>query len=114
MRLPGIEVKAQFIGPNTDQSNDVYFPYMDNLRRVRYRTAVLLLTLLAVWTGCAPPPPRDTHDADVRSITEGEALWVRHWSTRDAERIVAHYADDAMVMAPNWPRRSAARRSAKW
>jgi uncharacterized protein (TIGR02246 family) len=28
-------------------------------------------------------------------------LWVRHWSTRDAERIVARYAEDATVMAPN-------------
>lgn len=28
-------------------------------------------------------------------------LWVRHWSTRDAERIVSHYSDDATVMVPN-------------
>ena len=26
---------------------------------------------------------------------------MRHWSTRDAERIVARYADDTTVMAPN-------------
>jgi ketosteroid isomerase-like protein len=71
---------------------------MDNIASV---PAFLLLTLLATGTGCKPPPPRDTHDADVRSITEGEVLWVRHWSTRDAERIVAHYSEDAAVMAPN-------------
>jgi uncharacterized protein (TIGR02246 family) len=66
-----------------------------------HRTPGFLLALLIVWTGCAPLPPRDTHDADVRSITEGEASWVRPWSARDAEEIVAPYTDDAMVMAPN-------------
>jgi uncharacterized protein (TIGR02246 family) len=74
---------------------------MDHLAELRYRTALFLLTLLALYAGCTPPPPRDTHDADVRTITEGEVLWVRDWSTRDAERIVARYADDATVLAPN-------------
>ena len=37
----------------------------------------------------------------MRSITEGEALWVRDWRTRDAEGIVARYADEAVMMAPN-------------
>ena len=74
---------------------------MANTLRVRYGPAVLLLTVLSLGISCAPPPPRDTHDADVRSITEGEALWVRDWSTRDTEGIVARYADEAMVMAPN-------------
>ena len=63
--------------------------------------ALCLLALLGVWAGCAPPLPRDTHAADVRTITEGEVLWMRHWSTRDAEGIVARYAEDASVMAPN-------------
>jgi ketosteroid isomerase-like protein len=62
---------------------------------------MVLLALLAVGTGCPPLPPRNTHDADVRSITEGEALWVRPWSARDVEGIVAPYTNDAMVMAPN-------------
>jgi uncharacterized protein (TIGR02246 family) len=71
------------------------------LSQSRYRRAACLLTMLTLSTGCTSPPPRDTHDADVRSITEGELLWVRHWSTRDAERIVSHFAEDAAVMAPN-------------
>ncbi len=85
----------------TNQGNDVYFPYMANTLRVRYRSVVLLLTVISLGTSCAPPPPRDTHDADVRSITEGEALWVRDWRTRDTEGIVARYADEAVMMAPN-------------
>ena len=61
----------------------------------------MLATLLLVGAACTPPPPHDTHDADVRTIAEGEALWVGHWSTRDAERILARYAEDATVMTPN-------------
>jgi uncharacterized protein (TIGR02246 family) len=74
---------------------------MANTLRVLYGSAVLLLTVLSLGTSCAPPPPRDTHDADVRSITEAEALWVRDWGTRDTEGIVARYADEAVMMAPN-------------
>jgi ketosteroid isomerase-like protein len=74
---------------------------MDHLAKLRCRKVLSLLTLLAVCAGCAPPPPRDTHSADVRTITEGEMLWVRPWTIRDAERIVARYAEDATVMAPN-------------
>ena len=102
MRLLSIEVKAQFIA-ETGQGNDVYFPYMANSCRVRHGAAVLLLTVLSLGISCAPPPPRDTHDADVRSITEGELLWVRDWSTRDTEGIVARYADEATVMPPDSP-----------
>jgi uncharacterized protein (TIGR02246 family) len=76
---------------------------MVNPAKVRYGAAALLLTLLAAWAGCTPPPPRDTHDADVRSITESEVLWAGQWSTRDAERIVSHYSEDASVMTPNLP-----------
>jgi uncharacterized protein (TIGR02246 family) len=74
---------------------------MGNAGRVGHRTPAVLLVLLAFLAGCTPLPRRDTHDADVRSITEGEALWIRPWAARDAEGIVAPYTDDAMVMTPN-------------
>ena len=76
---------------------------MGNAARVGYRTPAVQLILLTLLAGCAPLPPRDTHDADVRSITEGEALWIRPWATRDAEGIVAPYTDDAIVMMSNMP-----------
>jgi ketosteroid isomerase-like protein len=51
--------------------------------------------------GLRATQPRDPPAADVRTITEGEVLWVGHWSTRDAERIVTRYAEDATMMSPN-------------
>ena len=74
---------------------------MDHLATPLCGRALCLLALLGVCAGCAPPSPRDTRAADVRIITEGEVSWVRHWSTSDAERIVARYAEDATVMSPN-------------
>jgi uncharacterized protein (TIGR02246 family) len=76
---------------------------MDPRAKLLYGMALFLAVLLAVCAGCTPPPPRDSRSADIRSINEAEVSWVRHWSTRDAERIVAHYAEDAAVMAPNMP-----------
>ena len=75
---------------------------MHHIPKPRWGTA-LLPAVLAFCAGCTPPPPRDTHDADVRSISEGELLWVRHWSSRDVERIVARYAEDATLLTPNLP-----------
>lgn len=85
----------------TRYGNDVYFPYMANTLGHPHALTLLLLAVLSAGISCAPPPPRDTHDADVRSITEGEALWVRAWGTRDTEAIVARYADEAEMMPPN-------------
>src|ERR1035441_9650533 len=79
----------------------VYCRWMDHLAKLLCGRALCLLALLGVCAGCAPPSPRDTRAADVRIITEGEVSWVRHWSTSDAERIVARYAEDATVMSPN-------------
>ncbi len=87
----------------TPQGNDVYFPYMANTLGHPHALTLLLLAVLSAGISCAPPPPRDTHDADVRSITEGELVWVRDWTTRDTEGIVARYADEATVMPPNSP-----------
>jgi ketosteroid isomerase-like protein len=100
MRLLSSEVNPQFV-TQASHGDDVYFPYMAKTLRLNRTPAVFLLTVFSL-TGCAPPsPPHDTRSADVRSITEGEALWVRDWSTRDTEGIVARYADEAVMMAPN-------------
>ena len=60
--------------------------------------AAVALTLAA----CNPAPPAapDTHDADVKAISDTEAQANQAWATKDAEKIVAFYADDAVLMTP--------------
>jgi ketosteroid isomerase-like protein len=66
--------------------------------------AAALATILIVFTGCgSAPAPRNPRNADVRTIKEGELLWVRNWSIRDVDRILAHYSSDAIWMGPHIP-----------
>jgi len=53
----------------------------------------LALTLIA----CSQP---DTHDADVKAVQDNEAQWNRDYAAKDADKIIAHYADDAILMGP--------------
>lgn len=45
----------------------------------------------------------DSHDADVKAIQDGEAQWNRDFASRDADKLIAHYADDAVFMGPGAP-----------
>ena len=56
----------------------------------------------ALLTGCAQTAP-DTHDADVAAIKDAEAAWVKDAGTKDIEKFVAHYTDDAALLLPNTP-----------
>ena len=52
--------------------------------------------LAMVLTGCKETP--DTHDADVKAIQDAEAQWVKDFAAKDADKVAAHYTDDATVM----------------
>ena len=62
-------------------------------------TFVALSTLL---TSCGTSAP-DTHDADVTALKDTEAAWVKDAATKDVDKWVAHYTDDASVLLPNTP-----------
>ena len=51
------------------------------------------------WSYIKPElvPPADAREADARAIREAEADWGRAWAAKDLDRIVNHYADDALV-----------------
>ena len=53
-------------------------------------------------TGCntAPPPAPDTHDADVKAISDTEGQMLKDWAAKDADKVASHYADDAVLMTP--------------
>lgn len=51
----------------------------------------------------APAAAPDTHEADVKAISDTEAQWSQTWQTRDLDKIMAVYADDAVLMTPGAP-----------
>lgn len=61
-------------------------------------TAVIVFSI----TACNQPPaaPPDTHDADVKAISDIETQWNKDWAAKDADKIAANYADDAVIMTP--------------
>src|SRR5690242_3648702 len=64
----------------------------------------LLATAVAVMmlTGCNQAMP-DTHDADVKAIRDNETQWNADWVAKDLEKLMAHYADDAILGVPGGP-----------
>ncbi len=44
--------------------------------------------------------PADTHDADVQAIKDAEAQWNKDYVAKDVDKVVAHYADNAVLMTP--------------
>jgi uncharacterized protein (TIGR02246 family) len=63
----------------------------------RWMTIVSAATLMALAAGCKPA---DTHDADVQAIHAVEAQWNQDYATRDVTKLMTHYADEAVLMAP--------------
>jgi uncharacterized protein (TIGR02246 family) len=61
------------------------------------------LMLLAFTTACTQAPPPDTHDADVQSLKDTEAAWVKVVAAKDFEKSMSYYADDASLLWPNAP-----------
>ena len=72
---------------------------------MRHLIAFCALGLLGL-AGCsqAPAPVADNREADAKALREGEvAAFTKDWGGKDADRIAAHYTDDASVMVPNFP-----------
>lgn len=65
---------------------------------------VVLAIALASLAACAtPPPPVADTGADEASFVAGTNAWLDAYNSGDAEKIVAMYALDAVVMPPNAP-----------
>ncbi len=58
------------------------------------------LTLLLA--GCNQSMP-DTREADAQAVRDTEKQWNQDWAAKDVDKIMAHYADDAVLMAPGTP-----------
>lgn len=57
-------------------------------------TSVIALSMAA----CNPAATPDTHDADVKAIGDVEAQANQAWAAKDPNKVMAFYADDAILL----------------
>lgn len=65
--------------------------------------AIGLVLLMAGCSQAPPPAPPDTRVADEKAIRDVEVAWSSDWATRDVDKILSYYADDATLMIPDMP-----------
>ena len=65
----------------------------------------LSVALVALTMSCNTQSPKsaETHDTDVQAIKDIEAQWNKEYEAKDLDKILAHYTDDAVLMAPGAP-----------
>ena len=61
------------------------------------------LALLAFAFACQPQSPPDTRAADESVLRDRDAQWSRTAGTKDVDKTISYYADDAIVLPPNGP-----------
>ena len=64
-------------------------------------TLCAITTIALTLTACNQTA--DTHDADVKAIQDNEAQWNQDWAAKDQDKIMAHYADDAILIISGSP-----------
>jgi uncharacterized protein (TIGR02246 family) len=64
------------------------------------RFAILCaMPLIATLSACNSA----NHDADIKALRDTETQWNQEYVFKDVDKIMAHYADDAVLMAPGTP-----------
>lgn len=66
------------------------------MKRMAMFLGTTAVALLAV--ACNQTP--DTHDTDVKTIKTIEIQWNQDYVAKDADKLAAHYTQDAVLMAP--------------
>jgi uncharacterized protein (TIGR02246 family) len=67
------------------------------------RLANLCAAAAIVLTLTACNQTADTHDADVAALQTNESQWNQDYVSKDTDKIVPHYTDDAVLMVPGMP-----------
>ncbi len=70
---------------------------------LRNTSLILCLAVAVLTVGCAnapAPPPPDTRAADVQAVKDVEAAWVKDVATKDADKFVSYFAEDASGLYP--------------
>jgi uncharacterized protein (TIGR02246 family) len=69
------------------------------MRRFAAMCAAAAIALMVMACNQSP----DNHDADVKAIQHDEAQWNQDFVSKDADKLLSHYADDAILMGPGMP-----------
>ena len=70
---------------------------------LRFGSFPACILMFGLTTACTNSPAPDTREADVRAVRDVEAAWAKDIGTKDVEKFVAYYADDATLLMPNAP-----------
>jgi len=75
---------------------------MNRIAPVTCFLPICLVAVLAV-TGCGhiTVSSANSHDAEVQNLRDADAAWALAWASKDLDKAVAGYADDATVLDPN-------------
>jgi uncharacterized protein (TIGR02246 family) len=77
------------------------------MKDMNARSGQAAMVLALILTGCTRTAP-DTREADAKALKDNEVQWNQDFVTKDAAKIAAHYAADAVLMAPGMPASSGA------
>ena len=92
---PNRHILSNYIDPGTESPTE-------NPKMKRF--AIISATTAVAWTLIAcSSQPADTHAADVKAIQDNENQWNQDFAAKDTSKILAHYADDAVLMTPDMP-----------
>lgn len=70
---------------------------------MKHATILCSAVLMALlFTDCSSSAA-DTREADAQALKDNEARWNQDYASKDAEKLLAHYADDAVLIAPGTP-----------
>ena len=70
---------------------------------VRVSTLVLVVCLLAFSSACQNQATGDTRSADEAALKSLDDEWSKAIGSRDVEKTISYYTDDAVLMPPNIP-----------
>jgi uncharacterized protein (TIGR02246 family) len=85
----------------TSQYRHLYRSSRRKYKMKRFSLSIGAAVLACLMAACNQPA--DGHDADVQTIKDNEAQWNQDWQAKAVDKIAAHYADDAVLMAPGTP-----------
>jgi uncharacterized protein (TIGR02246 family) len=59
------------------------------------------ISVIALTMSCnQAPKSAENRDSDVQALKDNEAQWNKDYEAKELDKVVGHYADDAVLMAP--------------